>query len=114
MSKRMTVVFHNEALYTTLKMEAARRHQPASELVAEAVREWLERHEKVDRPSGTEMAGVKQQAKGGRSWDEAASRPRIEPGEALLQAVKAMGDPEVPAPAERSVAREHDEHLYTR
>jgi hypothetical protein len=44
MSRRMTVVFHDEQLYTSLKVEAARRHKPASEIIAEAVQQWLERN----------------------------------------------------------------------
>ena len=38
----MTVIFDDEELYTALKVEAARRHRPAKEIVSEAVREWLE------------------------------------------------------------------------
>ena len=37
MSRRMTVVFHDEELYTDLKVEAVRRHKPASDIVADAV-----------------------------------------------------------------------------
>jgi len=37
----MTVVFHDEDLYTYLKVEAARRYMPASEIIADAVSEWL-------------------------------------------------------------------------
>ena len=44
MSRRMTVVFHDEELYTWLKVEAARRHRPASDIIAEAVQQWLERN----------------------------------------------------------------------
>ena len=33
----MTVVFDDEALYTTLKVEAARTHRPAKDIVAEAL-----------------------------------------------------------------------------
>jgi len=47
MSRKMTVVFHNEDLYTYLKVEAARRHMPASEIIADAVSEWLESREAV-------------------------------------------------------------------
>lgn len=47
MSRRMTVVFHDEELYTTLKVEAARRHKPASDIITEAVQQWLESHEVV-------------------------------------------------------------------
>ena len=46
MTKKMTVVFHDEELYTELKVEAARRNMPASEIVSEAVLEWL--HTKED------------------------------------------------------------------
>ena len=45
MTKKMTVVFHNEALYTELKMEAVRRNIAASEIVSEAVLEWLQTKE---------------------------------------------------------------------
>jgi hypothetical protein len=45
MAKRMTVVFDDEELYTSVKVEAARRHVPAKDLVAEALRDWLERQE---------------------------------------------------------------------
>ena len=44
----MTVVFHDEELYTELKVEAARRHTAASEIIAEAVREWLESQEDAE------------------------------------------------------------------
>lgn len=37
MSRRMTVVFDDEDLYTKLKVEAARTHRPAKDLVAEAL-----------------------------------------------------------------------------
>jgi len=40
-SRKMTVVFHDEDLYTYLKVEAARRYMPASEIIADAVSEWL-------------------------------------------------------------------------
>ena len=34
MSKRMTVIFEDEGLYTALKVEAARKGQPAKDIVA--------------------------------------------------------------------------------
>lgn len=37
MSRRMTIVFDDEALYTTLKVEAARTHRPAKDIVAAAL-----------------------------------------------------------------------------
>lgn len=45
MTKKMTVVFHDEELYTDLKIESVRRNKPASEIITEAVREWLEAKE---------------------------------------------------------------------
>ena len=45
MTKKMTVVFHDEELYLDLKMEAVRRNRPASEIVSEAVLEWLQAKE---------------------------------------------------------------------
>jgi len=44
----MTVVFDDEELYTALKVEAARRHIPAKDIVAEALREWLELQEDLE------------------------------------------------------------------
>lgn len=34
----MTVVFHDEDLYTNLEVEAVKRRKPASDIVAEAVK----------------------------------------------------------------------------
>ena len=48
MAKRMTVVFDDEELYTAIKVEAARRHVPAKDIVADAVREWLELQEDLE------------------------------------------------------------------
>ena len=45
MTKKMTVVFHDEQLYTDLKIEAVRRNRSASEIVSEAVLEWLQTKE---------------------------------------------------------------------
>lgn len=41
-----------------------------------------------------------------------AAQFRIKPGKALLEALEAMGEPEVPMPEGVSVAREHDRYLY--
>jgi hypothetical protein len=43
-----------------------------------------------------------------------ANRLLIQPGGALLEALGAVGEPEVDAPENRSVAREHDTYLYAR
>lgn len=37
MSRRMTIVFDDEELYTALKVEAARSHRPAKDIVADAL-----------------------------------------------------------------------------
>ncbi len=37
MARRMTIVFDDEALYTALKVEAARTHRPAKDIVADAL-----------------------------------------------------------------------------
>jgi hypothetical protein len=70
MTKRMTVVFHNEELYTYLKVEAARRNKPASDIVSEAVREWLESREDAELLPVIESARSEWRQKGGRSWSE--------------------------------------------
>ena len=70
MSRKMTVVFHNEDLYTYLKVEAARRHIPASEIVADAVSEWLESREDAELLPAIEAARTEWKEKGGRSWSE--------------------------------------------
>lgn len=48
MAKRMTVVFDDEELYTAVKVEAARRHVPAKDIVAEALREWIQLQEDME------------------------------------------------------------------
>ncbi len=37
MTRRMTIVFDDEELYTQLKVEAARTHRPAKDIVADAL-----------------------------------------------------------------------------
>jgi hypothetical protein len=70
MSRKMTVVFHDEGLYTSLKVEAARRQIAASEIMAEAVREWLESQEDAKLLSVIESAETEWKEKGGRPWSE--------------------------------------------
>jgi hypothetical protein len=66
----MTVVFHDEELYTYLKVEAARRHMPASDIVTDAVREWLESREDAEVLPVIESARAEWEEKGGRPWPE--------------------------------------------
>jgi len=70
MSRKMTVVFHNEDLYTYLKVEAARRHMSASEIIADAVSEWLESREDAELLPAIEAARTEWKEKGGRPWSE--------------------------------------------
>ena len=70
MSIKMTVVFHDEDLYTYLKVEAARRHMPASEIIADAVTEWLESREDAELLPAIEAARIEWKEKGGRPWAE--------------------------------------------
>jgi hypothetical protein len=71
MARKMTVVFHDEDLYTYLKVEAARRHTAASEIIADAVREWLESREDADLLPAIEAARTEWKEKGGRPWADA-------------------------------------------
>ncbi len=70
MSRKMTVVFHDEELYTYLKVEAARRHTAASEIITDAVREWLESREDAELLPVIESARSEWKEKGGRPWSE--------------------------------------------
>ena len=62
------MVFHDEDLYTYLKVEAARRHTAASEIMTDAVRQWLENLEDSDLLPVIETARTEWKEKGGRSW----------------------------------------------
>jgi len=65
MPKRMTVIFEDEALYTALKVEAARKGTYAKDIVAEAVREWLETREDEELRAGLEEARREWKREGG-------------------------------------------------
>ena len=70
MSRKMTVVFHDEDLYTYLKVEAARRHIAASDIVADAVQEWLDAREDEELVPLVEAAVAEYKEKGGRPWSD--------------------------------------------
>lgn len=70
MSRRMTVVFHDDDLYTNLKVEAVRRRKPASDIVSEAVLEWLESREDAELLPVIDAARAEWEEKGGRPWSE--------------------------------------------
>ena len=63
-------MFHNEELYTYLKVEAARRHMTASEIISDAVSEWLESREDAELLPVIEAARTEWKEKGGRLWSE--------------------------------------------
>ena len=70
MTRRMTVVFHNDDLYTDLKVAAVRRRLTASEIIAEAVTEWLESREDAALLPVIDAARSDYKEKGGRPWNE--------------------------------------------
>ncbi|MDP6064365.1 MAG: hypothetical protein QGI09_05555 [Dehalococcoidia bacterium] len=65
MSKRMTVIFEDEGLYTALKIEAARKGRYAKDIVAEAVSEWLEAREDEELRAGLEETRHEWERQGG-------------------------------------------------
>jgi len=71
MKRKVTLVFHDEDLYTQLKIEAVRRRTTASAIVADAVREWLESREDAELLPVIDSARTEWKEKGGRPWSEA-------------------------------------------
>ena len=70
MSKRMTVIFEDEALYTALKVEAARKGCHAKDIVTEAVREWLETKEDEELQADLDEARREWERDGGVEANE--------------------------------------------
>jgi hypothetical protein len=70
MSRRMTVIFHDEDLYMGLKIEAVKRRLSASDLIAEAVKELLESREDFKLIPIIEESRAGYNKKGGRTWGE--------------------------------------------
>ncbi|GEM_PF-387749 len=97
MTRKMTVVFHNEELYTDLKVEAARRHMAASEIVAEAVQEWLDTKESEELLPLHLESIAEYEEKGGRPWEEVER----ELDEALAKREKQGKRKKLPVAAER-------------
>ncbi len=65
MSKRIAVIFEDEELYAALKVEAARKGRPAGDIVAEAVREWLEGNEDEELREGLDETRQEWELQGG-------------------------------------------------
>jgi len=70
MTKKMTVVFHDEELNTDLKIEAVRRGKPASEIIAEAVKRWLNTKEEEGLLEGVDSILAENEETGGYSLEE--------------------------------------------
>ena len=70
MSKRMTVVFDDEGLYTALKVAAVRSGQHAKDIVAQAVRDWLQAREDEELQAGLAEARQEWERDGGRDAGE--------------------------------------------
>jgi hypothetical protein len=71
MKRKVTLVFHDEDLYTQLKIEAVKRRTTASNIVADAVREWLESREDAELLPVIDSARAEWKEKGGRPWSGA-------------------------------------------
>ncbi len=85
MVKKMTVVFHDEELYTDLKIEAVKRNRAASDIIAEAVQDWLDAKEDEELAPIVDAALAEYKEKGGRPWEEVEKE--------LEEAIKAKQQP---------------------
>lgn len=65
MAKRMTLVFDDDALYTALKVEAARQGCFAKEIVAAALVAWLDAREDEQSRAGLDEARAEWARDGG-------------------------------------------------
>lgn len=65
MPRRMTVIFDEDEIYVALKAQSAREGRPAKDIVAEAVREWLERKEDEALQKDLEATREEWRRKGG-------------------------------------------------
>jgi len=70
MSKRMTVVFRDENIYTHLKVEAAKRNINASDIVSEAIVEWIESREDIELAPLISKSMKEVKKSGTKSWNE--------------------------------------------
>ena len=70
MSKRMTVVFKDENIYTHLKVESAKRNINASDIVSEAVVEWIDSREDLELSPLIKSSQEEAKSRGTKSWEE--------------------------------------------
>ncbi len=90
MTKKMTVVFHDEQLYTDLKIEAVRRNRSASDIVSEAVLEWLQTKEDEEFIPMAEAAIADWEQNGGFKLEEVnreieAARTKLQKNAAVAE-----------------------------
>ena len=79
--RRMTVLFEDDALYTAVKVEAARRNMALKDLVTSALREWLEGQEDAELLPMIEEARAEWKERGGVEAREFFSQLKAEPPE---------------------------------
>ena len=65
----MTVVFKDENVYKHLKVEAAKRDINASEIVSEAVVEWIESREDIKLAPLIKESRKEAKKKGTKAWN---------------------------------------------
>ena len=70
MSKRMTVIFKDENIYSHLKIEAVKRDINASDIVSEAVVEWIESREDIELAPLIKKSKKEVKKSGTKSWDK--------------------------------------------
>jgi hypothetical protein len=70
MSKRMTIVFKDENTYTHLKVEAAKRNINASDIISEAVVEWIESREDLELSPLIKNSQDEIKSIGAKPWKE--------------------------------------------
>jgi hypothetical protein len=63
--KRMTLVFDEDALYTAVKVAAAKRNAALKDLIPQILREWLEAQEDAELLPLVAEARAEYEAKGG-------------------------------------------------
>ena len=66
----MTVVFKDENIYTHLKIEAVKRDINASDIISEAVVEWIESREDIELAPLIKESQKEVRKSGTKSWDK--------------------------------------------
>ena len=82
MCKRLKVVFEDEGLYTALKVAAVRSGQHATDIVTQAVREWLLAREDEELQNGLAESRRRWKRDGGREAGEFFFELDAVPGDA--------------------------------